>query len=156
MNLKIEKFVYHTCAYSVIISVIFYIFAMLSGIQGLTMSFGRFALIIAFSAITTLAESLLYIKKVKKPIAIFLHFISLFVAFFVVFIAVNNKGFMPSFIFSSLAIFTIIYVLILLSSMLLRKIKLKQNSKKINLSNNNVTNTNNKIDQKYTPRFSGD
>ncbi len=148
MNLKLEKFVYHTCAYSVIISLLFYVFAAIAKSPELTMSFGRFALIVAFSLVVTFAESLLYIKKIKKPFAIFIHFAALFVAFFVVFIAINNKGFLPSFIFSSLAIFTLLYVLVLLCAILLKKA-----SKKIPLESSSKKESNEK---KYSPRFSKD
>ena len=143
---QIEKFLYHTCAYAVVTSVLFFLFAMATGMNELAVSFNRYLIIIGFSAIITAAEYIFLLKKLPKFICYLIHFLALFSAFLVVFILINgNLQFRPSFIFSALIIFTLIYFVILGAILIIKHIV----AKKIKSTSPHIEKTD------YTAKFDG-
>ena len=125
MEKKIEKIIFHTCAYAVITSVLFFIFAAIAGMESTSISIGRYFLIIGFSLLIALSELIFGIKALNKLVCYLIHFSALFIAFLVVFILINEQSFKPSFILSSLVIFTLCYALILGLTHLYKRVRTK-------------------------------
>ena len=113
MEKQIEKSVFHFCAYTTIISILFYIFAAITGIENISISIGRYFVIIGFSALITLSELIFKIEKLNKILCYIINYSVLFVAFLIVFIIINDKEFQASFVFASIIIFTVCYFIAL-------------------------------------------
>lgn len=122
---KIEKFLYHSAAYTVIISALFFLFAKAFSLADTSMSFGRYFLILMFGVIISASEFIFTIDRIPLPVKYLVHFVCLFLTFFLVFMNVKNADgashFSATFVFSALAIFTVLYVIILLLSKLVKK-----------------------------------
>lgn len=112
MKNSFKNFIYHACGYSVLITLIFYAFAALSGFEEALMSFSRFALIVAFSLVISASELIFTIQKLKRVFCYLIHFTLLYLGFFVIFILISENKFRPSFILSSFIIFSALYLLI--------------------------------------------
>lgn len=125
MDKKVEKIVFHICAYTLLISMLFYLFAAIAGMESISMSIGRYFIIIGFSILISLAEIIFSIKSLPKFLCYLIHFSSLFIAFLVVFILINDMEFKSSFILSSFIIFTLCYFMILGLTILYSRIKFK-------------------------------
>ena len=147
---NLEKYIFHTSAYAVLITLAFFLFANISGIAVPTISPLRFLLIICFSFVITAAEGLFKIKKLPLPLAYLANYLTLFVAFLVVFILVSDSDkASPAFIFAALIIFSVIYAAALAVVILIKrfaKARLKANAK---------ANKGKKQGEKYTSRFGG-
>jgi hypothetical protein len=127
----LEKFFYHACAYSLAISVFFFGFAALTGMDSIAISIDRYFLIVAFSFFISAAE-FIFSTKIHIVLKYVIHFISLFIAFFFVFIGVGSaaNGFTAPFVFSAIIIFTLIYFIIFFFVILARRIikKISENT----------------------------
>ena len=148
MEKQIEKYVFHFCAYTLIISSLFYAFAALSGMQSISMSVGRYFVIVGFSALITIAELIFKIKSLSRILCYIIHFATLFTAFLVVFILINEQTFKASFILSSLIIFALCYFVILGIIQAYKNFK-KDAAKKLNNKKSNE-----KKESTYTSKFS--
>ena len=147
MKEKIERIIYHTCAYALIISVLFFAFAKISGMKEVSISFGRYLLIILFALLISFSELLFKINSIPKVLCYVIHFSVLFLAFLIVFLVISNsKVFEPSYIFSSLAIFSVTYLLTFLIIFLVKQLTQKSERKTAKKGSNKA----------YTPRFKDD
>ena len=89
---KIENLVMSACALTVLILTIFYLFATATGYSTPLIDFGTFALILLFGVIISVANLILGIESLKLVIRILIHYLSLLVAFTVIFAANGNLG----------------------------------------------------------------
>ena len=125
----IEKFIFHSTAYTVIIAVTFYVFSLISGLTNAEMTFLRFLLILAFGIIISGAEFILTIDRLPKIARYAIHFLALFAGFFAIFLSVRNEGgdlqFSTATIFAALVIFAALYALVALICYLVSKFILK-------------------------------
>jgi hypothetical protein len=125
----IEKFIFHSAAYTVIIAITFYIFSLFGGLTNAEMTFLRFLLILAFGVIISGAEFIFTIERLPKILRYAIHFLALFVGFFVIFLSVRSEGgdlqFSAATIFAALIIFAALYALIALVCYLVSKLILK-------------------------------
>ncbi len=150
MENKITKLLYHSFVYSAAITVAFFIFGYITGVQEPKLSLSRFLVILLFSAIISGAEFLFMIPKVPKAVCYIIHYAALFIAFLIVFIIINSSGITSSFVFAAVVIFTIIYAVITVAVFLLTKFVFKDN-KKNEIADGKKTDE----EKKYTPKFGG-
>ena len=108
---QIEKFIKTACMYTVIILFFFYVFAVSNSFDETSIGFGRFALILLFGAIISLAEYIFAIK-ISRVFTVLLHYSVLLFAFIIVFLVSGVLGNAGSRIFVSAVIFTILYAFI--------------------------------------------
>ena len=110
-----EKFIYHACAYTVGVSIVFFIFARLMKIVELSISFLRYFTIFAFSLVLSGSEFLFTIEKLPKYLRHILHYLILCIAFFVVFLTVQKSSgeyqFRVDTVFAAIFIFSAFYVI---------------------------------------------
>ncbi len=147
---NITKFLYRGCAYTVAISMLFFLFARILNINELHLSFSRYFIIFAFGLIVSASEFIFTIKKISTILQYAIHYLVLSIAFFCVFLTVQTSSgsyeFSVSSIFASLAIFSFFYFIILGFIVLVkRKLSVKKTS----------TSTKSKNEEKttYSPRF---
>ena len=112
---KIESLVMSACALTVLILTIFYLFAMATGYSTPLIDFGTFALILTFGIIISVANLILRIESLKLAARILIHYLSLLVAFTVIF-AVNGNlgGGNVGAITAAIIVFTFLYAVIFL------------------------------------------
>ena len=144
-----EKFISHASIYTVVISLLFFLFARIIGLGELSISLTRYLLIFAFSLIISAAEFILTIEKLSKTVRYLIHYLSLLLSFFVLFISVKKSSGSPVFnagsIFAAVVIFTAIYFISLYILRVIKSAANKTSSKK---------NKTNEAEQKaYSPRF---
>ena len=124
---QIEKFLLHSTAYTVVITVIFYLFSLIGGFENAEMSFSRFILILVYGFLISGSEILLSIQKLKPVFRYAIHFLALFTGFFVIFLSIKNESgnmqFTAATVFAALIIFALLYALIMLAVFLIKKIK---------------------------------
>ena len=110
----IEKFIYHAAVYTVSISVLFFVFASLLGIDDLAMSFSRYLTIFALSLVMSGAEFILTLDKLPRSARHLIHYVILAISFSVVFLTVRNSSgefrFRASTIFAAIIIFSFFYI----------------------------------------------
>lgn len=113
---KSEKFIYHSAAYTVAISIFFFLFARMMQIEELSISFARYFTIIAFSFVLSASEFIFDIKKLPGYLKHIIHYAVLAIAFFVVFLTVQNESgdyeFKVTAVFAAVIIFSVLYLII--------------------------------------------
>lgn len=113
-----EKFIYHSCAYTVGVSIVFFLFARLMKIDELSISFLRYFTIFAFSLVLSGSEFLFSIEKLPKYVRHILHYIILCIAFFVIFLTVQKSSgeyqFRVDTVFAAIFIFSAFYIIVTL------------------------------------------
>ncbi len=144
----IRDYIYRTCSYTVLITLIFYTFiAVGGGAVGDSMPIEKYIYILFFSAIIAFADFIFIIKTLTKPIKILIHFVALLICFLLVFgVFTSVIPFGGTGIAISVAIFVIFYAVICAIVILLRKFvyKLDEQIKK-------APKTTKK--EEYTPKF---
>ena len=144
----IEKFLYHSAAYTVVISILFFIFAAISRVDELSISFSRYMLIFAFSLIISATEFIFSIKKLHVSLRYLIHYFVLCIGFFVVFLSVRsaagNAQFSAATVFAGIIIFSLVYFLIVLALLLIKKV-ISKRTKGVDKKVGKATD--------YTPRF---
>ena len=98
-----EKFFSHTCMYTVFIAISFYIFSDFVNSKGLSMTFGRFFTIFAFSMVISSMEFVFSITKFPTAVKYLIHYLVLCAAFNVVFFTVRKAN--TDFVFSAATVF---------------------------------------------------
>ena len=147
---KIESIFLTGCAYAVAIVALFFGFAAISRLTEVKIGVGQFFLILIFGQIISVAGYILKNTHWNLFIRYALHYLTLFLAFCIVFIVNGNiKASGAGAIFSAAVIFTFFYILVFFLvfvvkksvSSVEKKLPAKANSKKQKHNNN------------YTPRF---
>ena len=144
---NIEKFLYHAAAYTVVISLLFFLFARIASVAELKISLGRYLLIFSFSLIISASEFIFTFKKLNVFLKYLIHYITLSLGFFVIFLSIKsgseNPQFSPATIFAGLVIFSFVYFLILGAVLLIKRKFVKAEEKK----------SPEKKKSNYTPKF---
>lgn len=114
---SLQKLLYHSAAYTVAISMIFFVFAAAVGISELSLTFKKYIVIFLFGLMCSAAEFLFSLKKVPRPIQYLIHYVALAISYFVIFLTVRNSDgkyeFSPASVFAALIIFSCFYALIM-------------------------------------------
>ena len=146
---KIEKLLLDACAYTVLISLLFLLFAQISGFTTATLSFWRFLLLTLFGAIIALANNIWSLKDWHYMLRLFIHYIALLAAFIAVFVISGNiKADGGAAIFVAIVIYTFLYALFF-TIVYFGKKSVNAVDKKL-VSKKKVTD---KKEEKYSPRF---
>ena len=146
-----EKFLYHTAAYTMVISLLFFLFGKVLSINELSMSFSRYFTLIAFSLVLSGAEFVFTIDKLNKLLQHIIHYVVMCIAFAVVFLTVRNSDgkytFNAASVFAAIVLFSVFYVLITFLVMLAKgKLSNIRKSKRIKNGEKST----------YSPRFKAD
>lgn len=110
---KIEGILLRACGFTVLILVLFYLFAVATSFVDPAIGFPTFLLILTFGFIISLSSLIFEIKTLKTPIKVAIHYVALLVAFCAVFIysgKLTAGG--DAAIFTAVAIFTALYAVI--------------------------------------------
>ncbi len=127
---QLKKFTYHTALYTTLITLVFYIFALVLGLPEQSIGIGRFLVLLSFSMIISVAEYIFDIKSLKLTVKYLVHYSSLFLVFFFVFLSVRFEGgssLSLPFVFTCWFIFTVSYILVALILNAVKKRFSKQN-----------------------------
>ena len=129
---QIEKFFSHACMHTVFITIAFYIFSNAVNQKGLSMTFGRFFTIFAFSMVIASMEYIFSVTKINKAVQYTIHYVTLCIAFNVVFFTIRKASsdftFGASTVFAAIVLFTFGYAFVILMMRLLKKLLSKTNS----------------------------
>ena len=119
---KLQSTLLAGSAYTVFILIVFYLFAIIGQLTLPAITFPTFLLILVFGMIISFAENIFYIKGLKIPFKIMIHYSLLLIAFCSVFVFSGNlKSEGPAAIFTSIVIFSFLYALIFVSARFIRK-----------------------------------
>ena len=114
----LKKLLLHTAAYATSITTAVFIFAKISGVSELTMTFRRYFLILLFSVLASSMESVFTLEKLPKWSKYALHYATLATAFYFIFMNVKsstgNAKFNFASVVASLIIFSVCYALFFL------------------------------------------
>ena len=120
-----EKFISHACIYTVFISIAFYMFSNAVNTKGLSMTFGRFITIFAFSMVISSMEFVFSVKKFPAAVRYLINYVTLCVAFNVVFFTIRKADsdftFSASTVFAATILFSFGYVFVICCAALTRK-----------------------------------
>ena len=115
----LEKLLYHTAAYSTLITIAVFLFARIGGVSELVMTFGKYFLILLFSVLISSTERIFNVEKIPKPLKYVIHYSVLCIAFYLIFLNVKasdgTSRFSAASIFAAVIIFTVFYLLFMLS-----------------------------------------
>lgn len=89
---KIENIIKSACVLTVLILTAFYLFAIATGYSTPLIDFGTFVLILMFGIIISAANLILGISSLKLAVRIAIHYLTLLVAFTVIFAVNGNLG----------------------------------------------------------------
>ena len=111
----ISRFLYHATAYTVAVTMLFFAFAKLMGVESTpSVTFGRYALIFAFGMVLSASEYVFSLDRLSRLLKHLIHYLVLAIAFFCVFLTVRSESdafiFDAATIFASLIIFTAFYL----------------------------------------------
>ena len=111
----LAKFVYKSALYTSLITLAFFLFASIMSVTELHLTFGRYFLIFAFGFILSASENVFTIEKISKPLKYVIHYLSLAIAFAVIFLSIRSTDETYSFgidtIVASFVVFTFLYAL---------------------------------------------
>ena len=110
---RLENILLKGCGYTILILVLFYLFAAFNSFDSATIEFSTFALIFAFGMIISLATMILGLERPSLPIRILIHYAAMMLAFSVIFMASGHINVStPANIFTAVIIFTFFYILL--------------------------------------------
>lgn len=109
---KLENILLKASGFTILILMLFYMFALSGNLTPATIAFPTFLLIFFFGVIISVATMILGLKQIKLPIRLLIHYTALLVAFCSIFIASGNiQADSAAKIFSAVVIFTVLYAL---------------------------------------------
>ena len=143
-----KNFLYRSCAYTVSISMVFFLFARIVGISELSISFSKYLIIFAFSLVISASEHIFAIEKLSKILKYAIHYSVLCASFSIIFLSVksssSSSNFKASTVFASIVLFSLVYFSVIAVNVFVKK-KTKSNYGKQTESS-----------KKYTSRFKPD
>ncbi len=109
---KIKNVILNASLYTVIILILFYLFAIASDLATEGIPFGRFMLILGFSVLISIANLVFYAEKLNYLLRILIHYATLMTSFCVIFIVSGNisKAGAPA-VFVAVTVFTFFYAI---------------------------------------------
>ena len=127
---RLENLLLSGCGYTVLILSLFYLFALFDSYTGAYINFPTFLLIFFFGFLVAAAGMILKIDRIKLPVRLLIHYITLLVTFCIVFIFTGKlSAGGASVVFSSIVIFTFLYIFLALIVYLVLKFIRKADSK---------------------------
>ena len=146
---KIKRIALNSCAFTVLIAVLFFAFAKISGLSEVKIDFLHFFVILLFGIVVAIANTLFEIPRLHIVWKFLIHYAILFVAFYIVFLNFanidSNKG--AAVIFTALIVFTFLYVVVAFIAWLFKK------AFKIAAKSSTVKESNAPKKESYTPRY---
>lgn len=143
--MKIKNLLLNSCALSVVITSVFFLFAKISAPEIIpAIQIGKYFLILLFSFVIIGATLLFSVKKLNKIIALLIHYAVSLVAFLLTFISFNESRPMRTLVF--VVFFTLLYTAIFASSIGIRK-ALKKVDERLKM------NPRAKVSKEYKPRY---
>ncbi len=126
---KIEGILLRACGFTVLILLLFYLFAVATSFVDPAISFPTFVLILTFGFVISFSALVFEIKVLKLPFRIIIHYAALLIAFCAVFVYSGNlSAGGDAAIFTAVAIFTALYsVIFSVSYFLVRAIRAADN-----------------------------
>lgn len=119
---RVENLVLKGCAYTVLITVLFFLFTLLTDFTEAAMTIGTFMLIFLFGVLISLANLLLELLPLRTVLKVMIHYATLLVTFVVVFI-INGRIALgrASAVFSAIVLFTFLYAFFFLVAYFIKK-----------------------------------
>ena len=119
---KLENILLKASGFTILILMLFYMFALSGNLTPATIAFPTFLLIFFFGVIISVATMILGLKQLKLPIRLLIHYTTLLVAFCSIFIASGNiQADSAAKIFSAVVIFTVLYALFFATVYLIKR-----------------------------------
>lgn len=119
---KLQSTLLAGSAYTVFILVIFYFFAIIGQLTLPAITFPTFLVILVFGMVISFSENIFYIKALKFPFKVMIHYALLLIAFCSIFIFSGNlKSEGPGAIFVAVVIFSFLYAIMFISVHFIRK-----------------------------------
>ena len=110
---KAKKIILSATAYTVLILVLFYIYALVGNLTQPAVKFGTFLIILVFGFVISLANIIFEIKRLNHLIKLLIHYLALLLAFIVIFVIAGNLTISgPASVLSAIIIFTVLYAVI--------------------------------------------
>lgn len=107
---KIKSIVLNSTAYTVVILLLFYIYALIGNLTHPAITFGTFLIILLFGFVISLANMIFGIKRLHPALRLLIHYAALLVAFIFVFVIAGKLAINGiASVFSAIIIFTILY-----------------------------------------------
>ncbi len=119
---RLENLILKSCSFTVLIVIIFFLFTFVTNFTEAAINIGTFMLIFLFGAIVATANIILDIRALKFIYRLSIHYVSLLIAFLVVFVfagKISTGG--SSAIFSAVVIFTFLYTVVFLISYFIKR-----------------------------------
>ena len=118
---KLENLLLRGCGYTILITVLFFLVAVIGEYTNAAIDFPTMALIFVFGIIISTADLVLGAERLKRVFRVMIHYCVLLLAFFFVFILAGKlRTGGASAIFASIVIFTFLYAFIFTLTYLIR------------------------------------
>ncbi len=151
---RIEKIILTGCTFTVLISLLFFIFAQISSNESaLSISFPRYLIITLFGFIIALANTVFEFERLHKAVKIIIHYAILLTAFLVIFAGGALSLDTAAGFFVAIIIFTILYALFTVLTLVIKKSISKIDSKIDSQNATQKPKEDKKSGSNYEPRF---
>ena len=145
---KIKRIALNSCAFAVLISVLFFAFAKISGLSEVKIDFLHFFIILLFGIVIAVANTVFELPKIHIALKFLIHYVVLLISFYIVFINFGNVSASgPAVIFTTVIVFSIFYVFFAVIIWLIKKIF------GIKISANNSKTSSKDSKETYKPRY---
>ena len=110
---KFKNIVLNSTAYTVVILILFYLYALIGNLTHPAITFGTFLIILLFGFVISLANMIFSIEKLHYALKLLIHYSALLLAFIFVFIIAGKLSLDGiASVFSAIIIFTVLYAVI--------------------------------------------
>ena len=110
---KIKSIILNSTAYTVVILLLFYFYALIGNLTHPAITFGTFLIILLFGFVISLANMIFEIEKLHYAVKLLIHYSALLVSFIFVFIIAGKLSLSGiASVFSAIIIFTFLYAVI--------------------------------------------
>lgn len=110
---RIERLFLSGCGYTVLILTLFYLFALIVGLENTSIGVGRFFIILFFSLMISFSEMIFEIKNLRRLFRLLIHYFTLMIAFVCTFLLgdfFETKGMTAVLI--AIFVYTLLYAVI--------------------------------------------
>ena len=107
---KAKKIILNATAYTVVILVLFYLYALLGNLTQPAIKFGTFLIVLVFGFVISLANMIFELKNLHYALKLLIHYAALLAAFIAVFVIAGNLTISgPASVLSAIIIFSFLY-----------------------------------------------
>ena len=119
---KLKRIALNACAFTVLINMLFFAFAKITGLSEIKIDFLHFFIILLFGVVIAITNTVFELPKLHIVFKFIIHYVVLLIAFYIVFINFGNvKSSGISTVFVTVIIFSFLYVFISLIVWLLKR-----------------------------------